>query len=241
MDGHVAVVSPHLDDAVLSLGASIALWARGGADVDVVTVFAGDPESTRPASKWDLRAGFESEGSAVRARREEDRLACSLVGARPVCLPFAEAAYEATHDAAAVRSALTGAVGGADAVLVTGPPFGHPDHSWLAALLPDDGWRGRTGVYLAQPYALWAGRGRELPEVEPPPGLEGLRWERVRVGARERRAKWRAVRAYRSQLPLLGLAKPAHLPLFRLLWSEARSGGEALAWLPARSTTLSGR
>jgi LmbE family N-acetylglucosaminyl deacetylase len=234
--GRVTVVSPHLDDAVLSLGAAIARWTRGGAAVDVVTVFAGDTESTRPASKWDRRAGFETEGSAVRARREEDWLACSLVGAQPVWLPLAEAAYEAAHDAAAVRSALSQAVAGADAVLLPGPPLDHPDHAWLAALPPGDDWRGRIGVYLAQPYAFRAAGRAEASSA----GQDEPRWQHVRVGARDRRAKWRAARAYRSQLPLLGLARPAHIPLLRLLWFEARSGGEALAWLPSRSTTLSG-
>ncbi len=49
----VVVVSPHSDDAVLSLGAAIAAWARRGAEVEVLTVFALDPGSHAPAGGWD--------------------------------------------------------------------------------------------------------------------------------------------------------------------------------------------
>jgi LmbE family N-acetylglucosaminyl deacetylase len=237
VDGHVAVVSPHLDDAVLSLGAAIARWARD-ADVELVTVFAGDPGSTGPASTWDRRAGFETEGAAIKSRREEDRLACSLVGARPVWLPFREAAYDPAQDVTAVRAALAEAVAAAGTVLLPGPPFAHPDHARVVSLALEGE---RLGVYLAQPYAAWAAGGRDLPQFETPVALDDLRWEHIRVGRRERRAKRRAVAAYRSQLPLLGLAGRAQLPLRRLLRAEARAGWEALAWLPARSTTLSSR
>ena len=90
LDGDVAVLSPHLDDAILSLGAAIS-GARG--DVRVVTVFAGDPDSTLAAGEWDSRAGFRTVGEAARARREEDALACADVGARPVWLPFVDDQY----------------------------------------------------------------------------------------------------------------------------------------------------
>jgi LmbE family N-acetylglucosaminyl deacetylase len=237
----IAVLSPHLDDAVLSLGASISWWARSGVAVEVVTVFAGDPTSTRSAGTWDRRAGFETEGSAVRGRRDEDRQACGLVGASPTWLPFREVLYESAHDGAAVRSAVADRVAGADVVLLAGPPVGHPDHAWLAALRLDDVAQGAFGLYRAQPYAFWASRGRPLSSFELPAGLADLRWDHVGVDGGARRAKWRAARAYRSQLPLLGLARRGHLPLVRLLWSERRAGGEAVAWLPGRSTTLTRR
>ncbi|MDP9436492.1 MAG: PIG-L family deacetylase, partial [Actinomycetota bacterium] len=43
--GRVAVVSPHLDDAVFSLGASIRGAVRRGTRVEVLTVLAGLPDS----------------------------------------------------------------------------------------------------------------------------------------------------------------------------------------------------
>ena len=70
LEGDVVVVSPHLDDAALSLGAAIARARRiGAARVVVLTVFAGNPESDLPAGGWDSRAGFATEGEASRARR----------------------------------------------------------------------------------------------------------------------------------------------------------------------------
>ena len=39
--GRLVVVSPHLDDAVLSLGATLAHAVESGATVEVLTVFAG--------------------------------------------------------------------------------------------------------------------------------------------------------------------------------------------------------
>src|SRR3712207_8859213 len=84
--GRVAVVSPHLDDAVLSLGASMHAAARRGARVEAVTVLAGDPASTTPADDSNRRAGFATAGEAARLRREEDRRACTAVRATPTWL-----------------------------------------------------------------------------------------------------------------------------------------------------------
>lgn len=49
------VVSPHLDDAILSLGATVAGLARNGLAISVVTVFAGDTSSAKPCGGWDER------------------------------------------------------------------------------------------------------------------------------------------------------------------------------------------
>ena len=47
---------------------------------------------TRPlaAGGWDRRGGFATEGESARARREEDRRACAVLGATPVWLPVRE-------------------------------------------------------------------------------------------------------------------------------------------------------
>src|SRR5207244_2118642 len=89
----VVVISPHLDDAIFSLGAAIAQTVRSGGDVTVLTVFAGDPSSSAPAGNWDARAGFATVGEAAHARRREDERACAHVGAIPVWLPFGDEQY----------------------------------------------------------------------------------------------------------------------------------------------------
>src|SRR5919109_2160206 len=80
LEGKVVVLSPHLDDAVLSIGAGIRRATRlSRAGVTTVTVMGCDPHSHAPAGFWDRQSGFRTEGEAARRRREEDRRACQLV------------------------------------------------------------------------------------------------------------------------------------------------------------------
>jgi LmbE family N-acetylglucosaminyl deacetylase len=212
LEGSVAVVSPHLDDGVLSLGAAIAA-ARG--DVRVVTVLAGDPESVLPAGDWDERSGFRTAGEAADARRAEDRLACRDIGAEPVWLPFADHQYPRGGGDDEIWERLTEALGGAETVLVPGYPLMHEDHVWLAALTRERGLPGRrVGRYVEQPYAAaWT------------PGPDG--WTPLGAGARQRVAKLRACRRYSSQLPLL---TEQGATLIRITRYEAARGGECVSW-----------
>jgi LmbE family N-acetylglucosaminyl deacetylase len=188
----IVVLSPHLDDAVLSVGALLAGRARDGARVTVVTVLAGDPGSEEPASDWDARAGFPTAGAAARARREEDRRACSRIGAEPVWLGHAFRGDEPPDEAAA-RDDVAAAVAGADAVLVPGFPLEHPEHAWLHGLVRSHDDTGLPiSFYAEQPYVRWSGA--RPPEAFAP----------VRPALRDRAAKARAVACYASQLELLG-------------------------------------
>jgi LmbE family N-acetylglucosaminyl deacetylase len=216
--GRVVVVSPHLDDAVFSLGSTIATAARTGATVRVLTVFAGDPKSETPAGGWDAATGFRTHGEAARARRDEDGIACAVLGAVPDWLPFPDAQYSGRPSDEVLSAALAAAFEDADSVLVPGFPLAHPDHVWLNELvlrrrLPR---RARLGLYVEQPYA-W--RGKQPP---PPP----TPWVRLRGSRADRASKADAVRAYRSQLPMFGIR-----PRERLALHEALSGGETLAWV----------
>ena len=213
LEGRVAVLSPHLDDAVFSLGAAIA---HTRAEVTVVTVFAGDPDSTEPAGEWDSRGGFATEGEAARARRREDELACDDVGARPVWLPFGDDQYPRDDDAAVI-AAVEEAVGPADTVLVPAFPLLHEDHARLLRLVERDGLGGhRLGRYVEQPYAAaWSD------------GAAGNGWLPLAASVRDRVTKLRACRRYRSQLPLLSRNGPIMRRLFRY---EAAHGGESVKW-----------
>jgi LmbE family N-acetylglucosaminyl deacetylase len=219
LTGRVVVVSPHLDDAAFSLGAAVAQAARAGADVTVLTVFAGDPESDAPAEWWDRKAGFATLGEAARARREEDRRACEAVGARHEWLPFDDATYEEHHDGDRVWEAVAAAVDGAETVLVPGFPLVHVDHAWLHALLRRRRLPGtaRFGLYVEQPYR-WRKRKEPLPA--------GLDWRHLRGSFVDRRAKRRAFEAYASQVPLFGIQPRRRIALY-----ETLQGGEAVAWL----------
>lgn len=159
----LAVVSPHLDDGALSLGAAIARWTRTGAEVNVVTVFANDPESGQPATEWDAACGFESAADAALGRRREDAFACQRLGATPVWLPFTDSDHGGGTRDEELLPVLLEAVAGAEAVLIPGYPVAHPDHAHVTRLLlahPPPA--ARIGLYVEQPYAAWChlGRGR---------------------------------------------------------------------------------
>jgi LmbE family N-acetylglucosaminyl deacetylase len=220
--GDVVVVSPHLDDAALSLGAALAHAARNGVPVTVLTVLAGDVDSRAPAGKWDADAGFATAGEAARARRAVDARACAILGATPVWLPYSDHQYERGASDGDIRGAVVEAVGGAGAVLLPGFPLVHEDHRWLSDLLADAFEPERVGLYTEQPYAaLWTdspGRSTEACAV-----ADDRRWRCLRAGVGDRRRKLRACRAYTTQLPLLGNV------LGRMSRFEMRVGGETAA------------
>ena len=203
----VVVLSPHLDDGVLSLGASIVTWSRAGASVELLTVLGCDPDSDAPAGGWDRRGGFATEGESARARREEDGRACALLGATPVWLPFGSVDYERHGDEADVRRAVADALHGADLVLVPGYPLTHPDHDWLVRRLVS-GFESDTklALYAEQPYTRRTDAAPEVPEWLAEATAAGA-FEVAHTQLGDRLAKWRAIRAYRSQLPLLGMRR----------------------------------
>jgi LmbE family N-acetylglucosaminyl deacetylase len=214
----IVVVSPHLDDGVLSLGAAMASWARADSRVELLTVFGCDPDSGAQAGGWDRRGGFSSEGESARARREEDRRACVILGISPVWLPFGSVDYERHGYEETVLEAIVSRIAGADLVLLPGFPLSHPDHAWLMEVLAKGGIPGgRIGLYAEQPYAA-----RTTSEPSAPEWLKvgtGVRssFEPSVASVRDRVSKWRAIRAYRSQLPLLAL-------------TGVRRGAHVLAW-----------
>jgi LmbE family N-acetylglucosaminyl deacetylase len=216
------VVSPHLDDGVLSLGAAISHARRRGAQVAILTVLAGEPSSSAPAGPWDRKSGFGTAGEAARVRREEDRRACGILGAEPRWLPHEDHQYERRADDKAIRADVIEAVGDA-MVLLPGFPLSHDDHAWVAVLLEGAFARERVGYYVEQPYAIWTG---DQPFDWVAPGsAHPAQWRPAAADARDRLRKLRACRAYASQLPHLGSR-----PLLATCRREARLGGELITW-----------
>jgi LmbE family N-acetylglucosaminyl deacetylase len=121
----VVVISPHLDDAVLSCGQLLA--ARPGSTV--ITVFAGVPDAAQASTDWDRRCGFASAAEAMTARREEDSRALGLLRAKPLWLDFLDSQYGETPSAGEICLTLQQALRdlAPDEVLV---PLGlfHSDH-----------------------------------------------------------------------------------------------------------------
>jgi LmbE family N-acetylglucosaminyl deacetylase len=115
----IAVVSPHLDDAVLSCAGLIA----GASATTVLTVFAGLPparDAATPAeflpgsTSWDQASGFVAGDDVVGLRRAEDRAALARLGAVPRWLDFLDSQYvvepgesaRPTDIAASIRAAI---------------------------------------------------------------------------------------------------------------------------------------
>jgi LmbE family N-acetylglucosaminyl deacetylase len=232
--GRLVVVSPHLDDAVLSLGATLAHAAEFGAQVEILTVFACAPHSNAPTDEWDRKSGFTTEGEAAQQRRREDATACAILGVAPRWFEFGADPYERHGSMEEVVSAVAAATAGADTVLVPGFPLVHADHAALTNGLLSRGLSCRSvGLYAEQPYsfdrnATPNGAVPEMPAARIRSGT--LTWQRACAGSRHRQLKLQAVKQYISQLPQLGLSKLGHLRLRRMLWHEARLGGETIAW-----------
>lgn len=118
------VLSPHFDDAALSLG---GLLAGLPGPVDIVTVYGGAPAADTTVSWWDTISGFSTPGEAHRARLAEDAAACALLGARQVALDHPDGPYAEPGAALDGLDAYLAALEPGTEVLV---PLGsnQPDH-----------------------------------------------------------------------------------------------------------------
>lgn len=124
----VVVVSPHLDDAVLSTGQYLA---GRGSDVTIVTLFAGVP-AAGVVTEYDRKCGFVDSRDAVTTRRTEDVEACALLNIAPVHLSYLDHQYGAAYAIEAgidMVDALVTLIDGLDPEYVLGPlGLLHPDH-----------------------------------------------------------------------------------------------------------------
>jgi LmbE family N-acetylglucosaminyl deacetylase len=96
------ILSPHLDDAVLSLG---GLLARREQAQLVITVFAGKPN---PAlrTEWDRQSGFLDSNQAMANRLAENTRALARLGTDQVNYPYLDAQYRARHSGRSFRRRL---------------------------------------------------------------------------------------------------------------------------------------
>ncbi|MBY0337526.1 MAG: PIG-L family deacetylase [Acetobacteraceae bacterium] len=174
-------LSPHLDDAAFSAGATLAALANKGWDVTVATLFtASVPNPTGFALACQLDKGIPPGTDYMAIRRAEDAEACAILGARPAFLPLREAPHRGYCGAAA----LFGPVRPDDAAHVQAAPLlrdliarltptlilapqaigGHVDHvqllralSLVAPTAPvwfweDQPYASRPGTHPARPF-----------------------------------------------------------------------------------------
>jgi LmbE family N-acetylglucosaminyl deacetylase len=144
-----AVLSPHLDDAVLSCWHVLC-----GADaVVVVNVFSGVPSAGTALGWWDRLTRADDAAARVRARIREDREALALAGRFPVNLGLLDGQHHGALEPAVVVDRLSEV--GCAAVYAPAALGGHADHVLVrdAALVLRE--RGvRVLLYADLPHAI---------------------------------------------------------------------------------------
>jgi LmbE family N-acetylglucosaminyl deacetylase len=218
------ILSPHPDDAVLSLWHLLA--APGGASV--LTVFNGPAEGTTTLGWWDrlTRAGDAAERAATRA--DEDRQALALVGAEPVELGFVDGQYRDGEQPLEPLVAAIEANSPPDSELLAPAALDrHRDHLAVRAAALELHNRGRRVAFYADvPHAnvhgwpAWVTGGRNGASAEPQEFLDpevlwtfafegsgidlaGLQPQVHRLDDAQDAAKRDAIGRYRTQLPAL--------------------------------------
>jgi LmbE family N-acetylglucosaminyl deacetylase len=137
----IVVVAPHPDDESIGCGGLIALAARSGARVTVL--FVTDGENLLIADR---------PGSLAQRRRAQGTAACTVLGAEPVFLGFADGNIDG-GDLDALGSVLTDALTAAGLVLL--PWFGdaNADHRAVNAALARASLRADLTVWG---YEVWS-------------------------------------------------------------------------------------
>ena len=244
----LVVLSPHLDDGVLSCGARLAATAAAGGRGRVVTVFAGD-EPAQPAGKLatELRALWHlPPGQVVASRRAEDREACRRLGVEAEAWLLPEALYRTRADGAPLYptlGALFGEVAPDDAPTVDEvaariaalPPVrlllaplgvgGHVDHRTVRRAAEASGRQ--VAFYEEFPYSEWKWFAVERALG----GRSGWASESLPVDPELAERRLDAMRAYASQIPVLFRSEAR---LARHLRRAARRAGGERIWRRSR-------
>ncbi|SMD25073.1 PIG-L deacetylase family protein [Kibdelosporangium aridum] len=224
-------ISPHLDDAVLSIGGGLAQAAQDGAKVTVYTVFAGtapppySPVAERMHAVW----GLSPDDDAPLYRRKEDVAALDHLGVSYRHGRFLDSIYRTLPDG---RWLADHAEGGRKLSVSEHAPDGDPD---LVAEIKDDikamidecastlvvtcaAIGGHPDHEAARDAALLAAREKNIPirlwedlpyavfrpaSVELPQGFHLGSPDFSSVATEMRTRKFQAVECYVSQLAML--------------------------------------
>lgn len=183
------VVSPHLDDAMLSAWALVTGKHAAG-EVTVMTVFAGSPDIAA-STEYDESCGFENSSIAIASRRIEDERAFAGLAAHRVFLDYLDVQYrnddplpsvasEIVEEVAAWCNRNEGGVvvmpagsGGTRSLVqrvrsripnvrigLGGGSIPNVDHLWLTDLLVEKLPSTEFALYDEQPYS-WVKDGQE--------------------------------------------------------------------------------
>lgn len=216
-EGRILIISPHLDDAVLSC-AGLLKFAD---EAIVVTVLAGDAPEGAALTDWDLRCGFDQEDNVMEIRREEDERALSSIGVRPRWLSERQDVYRTESiDELRVTRMLRGSIEElAPSHLALPLGLHHPDHKLVSDISFDAAREvGLSTVYLYadQPYA------HRFPMATPKRLAElramGIEIRRERVPKQARHGVIDAVRMYETQLKGLEISTVRLRCIYQKYW-----------------------
>jgi LmbE family N-acetylglucosaminyl deacetylase len=229
----VAILSPHLDDAVFSCWHVLASPQK----VAVINVFTAVPESAKEPPEWDRMTGADDAGERMRLRLEEDRAALALAGRHAQNLDFLESQYrdEPPNLVEPIRESV------ADAQRVFAPAAigGHSDHELVRDAALALAGEGREVLFYADlPYATEFGWPAWMSGEEPDPFRDvDVFWARfvpdgyaprpVELSEEQQRTKVAAMRTYRTQFSMLEagpLRRLTHPELVRFESVWIRSG-----------------
>lgn len=135
----ILVVSPHLDDGVLSVGGIIERAVLNGAEVVVATAFTADtpPDAGLSALALELHGLWDLGPNPFEQRREEDVVAVSSLGARLLHGPLLDALYrndQAGDPLYPTRQSVFGSPSGRDGV---GEALFDLFDNWISEFSPD--------------------------------------------------------------------------------------------------------
>lgn len=164
------ILSPHLDDAVLSLGEHIIDWKKQGKKIKIVTIFTKF-KSNKNVPDYSLeyikKSGFKSIGDFEKSRADEDIRAMEIMGVEYEHWGFVDAGFREIYRTR--EQLLGGKVNSdddklikkirektekisADLILLPYGIGGHVDH--LIVKKAGKKFRGKILYYLESPY-LW--------------------------------------------------------------------------------------
>jgi len=194
------VISPHLDDAVLSLGQMMS-----ASPSTIITVFAGDPPEGIDLSPYDDSCGFRSSKLAMEARRQEDLRAAAILQCNAIHWEFSDGQYGVMPDKREIAARLKKLMSTNRGAFFVPLGLVHPDHrtvatcalaAWQTLETPRD-----LFIYEELPY-------RVLQPAEAVNKLEDLRAMGVRMQeypypleAGDLTRKRDAIARYASQFP----------------------------------------
>ena len=211
------ILSPHLDDAVLSCWHLLA----GPGAVSVITVFAGVPDPGTAAGWWDVKSGTTDSVARMAERRAEDREALAMAGRQSTNLEFLDEQYapEGGPSSAEIVARLRELIDPEALVYAPAALGEHGDHERVRSAALELAASGQpTALYADHPHAVRLGwptgvngfRHRSGPDVAAlwdqrlrEAGITPSRPETHHLNAAERGRKLAAVSAYRTQISAL--------------------------------------